>query len=98
MESLLLYGESDFLDFLLNPVFGSAERPNVVVAALEMAGLWRMFAYQSDWKALPMAALIAGLVGMVIRSRMFKNMAGMLMGSFALLSTITLEFIDKDKR
>ena len=27
----------------------------------------RMFVYQNDWKVLPMAALIAGLVGMVIR-------------------------------
>ena len=25
----------------------------------------RMFVYQNDWKVLPMAALIAGLVGMV---------------------------------
>ncbi len=47
--------------------------------------LLRMFVYQSDWKVLPMAALIAGLVGMVIRKRMFINMEGTLMGSFALV-------------
>ena len=47
--------------------------------------LLRMFVYQSDWKVLPMAALIAGLVGMVIRKKMFLNMEGTLMGSFALV-------------
>ena len=45
----------------------------------------RMFVYQSDWKVLPMAALIAGLVGMVIRRRFFINMEGTLMGSFAMV-------------
>ncbi len=36
--------------------------------------LLRMFVYQNDWKVLPMAALIAGLVGMVIHKRFFINM------------------------
>jgi len=45
----------------------------------------RMFVYQNDWKVLPMAALIAGLVGMVIRTRLFQTMEGTLMGSFALV-------------
>ena len=45
----------------------------------------RMFVYQNDWKVLPMAALIAGLVGMVISNRQFINMEGTLMGSFALV-------------
>ena len=47
--------------------------------------LLRMFVYQSDWKVLPMAALIAGLVGMVIHKKMFVNMEGTLMGAFALV-------------
>ena len=47
--------------------------------------LLRMFVYQSDWKVLPMAALIAGLVGMVIRRRLFINMEGTLMGAFAMV-------------
>ena len=47
--------------------------------------LLRMFVYQNDWKVLPMAALIAGLVGMVIRKRFFINMEGTLMGSFAIV-------------
>ncbi len=45
--------------------------------------LLRMFVYQNDWKVLPMAALIAGLVGMVVRKKMFLNMEGTLMGAFA---------------
>ena len=45
----------------------------------------RMFVYQNDWKVLPMAALIAGLVGMVIRPRLFITMEGTLMGGFAMV-------------
>ena len=47
--------------------------------------LLRMFLYQNDWKVIPMSALIAGLVGLVIRRRMFLNMEGTLMGAFALV-------------
>lgn len=47
--------------------------------------LMRMFVYQNDWKVLPMAALIAGLVGMVIRNRLFITMEGSLMGGFAMV-------------
>ena len=45
----------------------------------------RIFIYQNDWKVLPMAALIAGLVGMVIRRRFAINMEGTLMGAFAMV-------------
>ncbi len=45
----------------------------------------RMFFYQNDWKVLPMAALIAGLVGMVMKWSLFQTMEGTLMGSFALV-------------
>ena len=47
--------------------------------------LLRMFVYQNDWKVLPMAGLIAGLVGMVIRNRLFITMEGTLMGAFAMV-------------
>ncbi|MCR4902229.1 MAG: ABC transporter permease, partial [Butyrivibrio sp.] len=46
--------------------------------------LIRMFIFQNDWKVLPMAAVIAGLVAYVTGSNLFKNMEGTLMGSFAL--------------
>ncbi|MDO4990938.1 MAG: ABC transporter permease [Eubacteriales bacterium] len=45
----------------------------------------RMFIYQSDWKVLPMAAFVAGLVGMVTNAGMFQTMEGTLMGAFALV-------------
>ena len=45
---------------------------------------FRFFINESDWKVLPMAAVIAGLVGMVIRRRFFTNMEGSLIGAFAL--------------
>lgn len=56
---------------------------------LEQVGIYlgkqfRFFINQSDWKVLPMAAIIAGLVAMVIRKRFFINMEGSLIGSFAL--------------
>ena len=44
----------------------------------------RFFINENDWKVLPMAAVIAALVGMVIRRRFFVNMEGSLIGAFAL--------------
>ena len=44
----------------------------------------RFFINESDWKVLPMAAIIAALVAMVIRRRFFVNMEGSLIGAFAL--------------
>ena len=45
---------------------------------------FRFFVNQSDWKVLPMAAIIAGLVGMVIRRRFYVSMEGDLISAFAL--------------
>lgn len=47
--------------------------------------LLRMFIYQNDWKVLPMSALIAGLVAMVVRKRLFIDMEGSLTGAFAIV-------------
>ena len=44
----------------------------------------RFFINESDWKVLPMAAIIAGLVAMVIRKRFCVDMEGSLFGGFAL--------------
>ena len=57
---------------------------------IEQVGIYfkkflRMFLYQSDWKVLPMSALIAGLVGMVMNASLFQTMEGTLMGAFALV-------------
>ncbi len=46
--------------------------------------LLRFFINENDWKVLPMAAIIAGLVGMVIRKRFWLNMEGDLIGAFAI--------------
>ena len=45
---------------------------------------FRFFVNESDWKVIPMAAVIGGLVSMVIRKRFFINMEGGLIGAFAL--------------
>ena len=45
----------------------------------------RMFVYQSDWKMLPMAAIIAGLVGFALGGNFGDNMEGTLMGTFAIV-------------
>ncbi len=45
---------------------------------------FRMFIFQSDWKVMPIAALIAGLVGLVMKGGLFLTMEGTLLGSFAI--------------
>ena len=45
----------------------------------------RMFVYQSDWKFLPMAALIAGLVGFALGADFGSNMEGTLTAAFAVI-------------
>ena len=45
---------------------------------------FRFFINESDWKVIPMAAVIAMLVSVVIRNRIFTNMEGCIIGSFAL--------------
>ena len=45
---------------------------------------FRFFINESDWKVLPMAAVIAILVAVVVRTRLFASMEGCLISSFAL--------------
>ena len=45
---------------------------------------FRFFINESDWKVIPMAMVIAMLVAVVIRNRIFANMEGCVIGSFAL--------------
>ena len=47
--------------------------------------LWRMFIYQSDWKVLPMAAIIAGVVTFAVGENLFKTQEGTTTGCFALV-------------
>ncbi len=46
--------------------------------------LFRIFIFRNDWKVLPMAAVIAGLVSMVVGKGLFQSMEGTLQGTFAL--------------
>ena len=46
--------------------------------------LLRMFLYQNDWKVLPMSAMVAGLVGLVIRRRFCYYMEGTMMSALAI--------------
>ncbi len=46
--------------------------------------LFRMFLFQSDWKVLPMSAVIAGLVGFVVGQNLYQTMEGTSIGTFAL--------------
>ena len=45
----------------------------------------RMFLYHSDWKVLPMCAIIAAAVTFVVGGNLFVTQEGTLMGSFALV-------------
>ncbi len=67
-----------------NPVIKTrhARRGNQV--RIYLGKQFRFFIYESDWKFLPMAAIIAVLVSLVIRNKFFVNMEGSLIGAFAL--------------
>ena len=45
----------------------------------------RMFVYQSDWKILPMGAIITAVVTFVVGGNLFVTQEGTLTGSFALI-------------
>ncbi len=45
---------------------------------------FRMLIFQNDWKVMPIAALIAGLVALVMKNSLFTTMEGTLLGSFAI--------------
>ena len=60
-------------------------RGRISQLAIYFGKLLRMFVYQNDWKVLPMATLIAGMVGMVTRIACFTTLEGTLFGSFAMV-------------
>ena len=66
-------------------LFKARYRGRISQIGIYFSRLLVMFVYQSDWKVLPMSALIAGLVGMVIRNRLFITMEGTLIGGFAMV-------------
>ena len=46
--------------------------------------LFRLFILQSDWKVLPMSAIIAAMVSMAVGAGLFQTMEGTFQGTFAL--------------
>ena len=60
-------------------------RGRISQIGIYLGKLIRMFVYQSDWKVLPMAALIAGLVTFAVGANLYKTQEGTLQGSFALV-------------
>ena len=59
-------------------------RDRVTQMPIYFGKLLRSFVYQSDWKMLPMCAIISALVAMVIRREFCVTMEGTLLGSFAI--------------
>ncbi|WP_022765405.1 ABC transporter permease [Butyrivibrio sp. XPD2006] len=59
-------------------------RGRVSQTFIYLGKLFRMFLFQNDWKVLPMAAVIAGLVAFSVGANLYKTMEGTLMGTFAL--------------
>jgi len=64
--------------------YKTKHRGRVFQTFIYLGKLFRMFLFQNDWKVLPMAAVIAGLVSFTVGKNLFKTMEGTLMGTFAL--------------
>ena len=60
-------------------------RGRIAQTGIYLRKLLRMFVYQSDWKVLPMAALIANLVTFVVGRNIFRTQEGTLTGCFAVV-------------
>lgn len=65
--------------------FRIRHRGRVSQVAIYLGKLLRFFINESDWKVLPMSAVIAALVGMVVKRRFFVDMEGSVIGAFALV-------------
>ncbi|MDO4483107.1 MAG: ABC transporter permease [Clostridia bacterium] len=59
-------------------------RSRTMQVPIYLGKLLRSFIYQNDWKVLPMAAVIAAMLAMVIRKDCFVTMEGTLKGAFGL--------------
>lgn len=60
-------------------------RGRIAQTGIYLGKLLRMFVYQSDWKVLPMGAIIAAVVTFVVGANLFKTQEGTLIGTFALV-------------
>lgn len=62
----------------------SGHKGRIKQIPIYLGKMFRMFVYLNDWKVIPMAAIISGLVCYVVGQNMFKTMEGTVMGSLAL--------------
>lgn len=60
-------------------------RGRIAQIKIYLGKLFRMFIYQNDWKMLPMAALIAGMVTFAVGTNIFKTQEGTYSGCFSLV-------------
>lgn len=55
----------------------------IAQTGIYLGKLLRMFAYQSEWKVMPMAGIMTAVVAFVIKNNMCVNMEGTVKGAFA---------------
>ena len=70
--------EANMIDFKIR------HRGRIQQIGIYFVKFLRMFIYESDWKVLPMSALIAGVISIVVSENFFKTAEGTMMGAFAL--------------
>lgn len=61
-----------------------AHKGRIGQIGIYLGKLFRMFVFQSDWKVLPMSAIIAGLVALVVAKNLYITMEGTAIGAFAI--------------
>ena len=64
--------------------FSGHHRGRLAQIPIYLGKNFRMFIFQNDWKVLPMAALIAGIIAFVVGENMFVTMEGQFQCSLAL--------------
>lgn len=60
-------------------------RGRIAQTGLYFRKFLRMFVYQNDWKVLPMGAIIAAVVTLVVGTNLFVTQEGTTLGTFALI-------------
>ena len=75
---------ADVRDSQKSMKFSGHHRGRLAQIPIYLGKNFRMFIFQNDWKVLPMAALIAGIIALVVGENMFVTMEGQFQCSLAL--------------
>ena len=75
---------ADVRDSQAKPKFSGHHRGRLAQIPIYLGKNFRMFIFQNDWKVLPMAALIAGIIALVVGQNMYVTMEGQFQCSLAL--------------